>query len=303
MDNAQKETEKRLKQIENRIKSIYKSYLKDIGTEWKEYLEKAGGEIKSYQESYEKALKSGDKKEIKSKKKALDDAKTKKTITNSEFKKKTEELCERLLETSKIAIAYLNDELPKIYEINYNHFKNTASSLKGYSFSLVDANTIKNLAKSDKTLLPYKVIDDQKNIRWNTRKINSEVMQGIILGEKIGDIANRLQKVEEMNEADAIKNARTAVTSAQGKGRQDSYEKAEKDGIILKKEWLSSNGVRTRMSHRNKPIGVGGELVEPDELFSNGLLYPGDPNGKPEEVYNCRCCTRAKIIGFKRAKK
>jgi hypothetical protein len=34
---------------------------------------------------------------------------------------------------------------------------------------------------------------------------------------------------------------------------------------------------------------MDGEEVELDEKFSNGLRFPGDPNGAPSHIYNCRC--------------
>ena len=51
------------------------------------------------------------------------------------------------------------------------------------------------------------------------------------------------------------------------------------------KQWDATLDKRTRDSHAQ----VDGEIRELDEKFSNGLMYPGDPNGRPEEVINCRC--------------
>ena len=30
-------------------------------------------------------------------------------------------------------------------------------------------------------------------------------------------------------------------------------------------------------------------------------MFPGDPNGRPEEVWNCRCSVAAVVKGFKKA--
>lgn len=56
-------------------------------------------------------------------------------------------------------------------------------------------------------------------------------------------------------------------------------------GIKLKKEWLATLDGRTRHSH----AALDGEKVGTDEKFSNGCRFPGDPQGRPGEVYNCRC--------------
>ena len=42
---------------------------------------------------------------------------------------------------------------------------------------------------------------------------------------------------------------------------------------------------KTRQSHRN----VNRQVRSIDKRFSNGLLYPHDPNAPAEEVVNCRC--------------
>ena len=113
--------------------------------------------------------------------------------------------------------------------------------------------------------------------------MNTQVLQGILQGEPMEKIAGRLYKDTEMNEAAAIRNARTMVTGAENKGRQDSYARAEADGLILQKEWVSTNDGRTRHSHAM----LDGAIVDQDKKFENGLMYPGDPSGRPEEVYNC----------------
>lgn len=86
---------------------------------------------------------------------------------------------------------------------------------------------------------------------------------------------------------------RTAVTGAQNAGRLDSYAAAEKMGIKLKKEWLATLDGRTRHSHAM----LDGEQVAPDAKFSNGCRFPGDPQGPPWEVYNCRCTLIAAVDG------
>lgn len=105
-----------------------------------------------------------------------------------------------------------------------------------------------------------------------------------------------MMNVQEMNKTQAIRSARTIVTGAENKGRQDSYKRAEADGIILQKEWIATNDSRTRHSH----AALDGATVDQDKKFDNGLMYPGDPSGRPEEVYNCRCTLVAKVNGFKK---
>lgn len=98
-----------------------------------------------------------------------------------------------------------------------------------------------------------------------------------------------------MNRTSAIGAARTAVTGAQNAGRMDSFTAAEGMGIKLKKEWLATLDGRTRHSH----AVLDGERVENDKKFSNGCMFPGDPNGPPGEVYNCRCTLIADVDGAK----
>ena len=292
-------TDEKLEEMEKRLSAIYSRAKKEIGERWKEYLAESQAEIDELQKAYELAKKSGDAKEIKKAGIALSRAKKDRTLMDNRFKDLTETTAAQLANVNKTAIAYINGELPEVYSINYNALEPSVDGVGGYSFALVDADTVKNLATTDKSLLPFKELDEKKDIRWNVKKMNAEVLQGILQGEPMDKIAGRLSKVADMNETAAIRNARTMVTGAENKGRQDSYARATADGIILQKEWISTNDGRTRHSHAM----LDGAIVDQDKKFDNGLMFPGDPSGRPEETWNCRCTVSAVVKGFKKVRK
>ena len=297
-DSAHRLTDEKLEEMEKRLSAIYSRAEKEIGELWKEYLVESQAEIDELQKAYELSKESGDAKEIRKAGKKLSKAKRERTLMDKRFKDLTETTATQLANVNKTALAYVNGQLPEVYSINYNALSQYVDGVGGYSFTLVDADTVKNLATTDNSLLPYKQLDEKTDIRWNVKKMNAEVLQGILQGEPMGKIANRLSKVTGMNETAAIRNARTMVTGAENKGRQDSYARAEADGIILQKEWIATNDSRTRHSH----AALDGATVDQDKKFDNGLMYPGDPSGKPEEVWNCRCTVAAVVKGFRKVR-
>lgn len=214
-----------------------------------------------------------------------------------------EKIAAEYANVNRIALAYINGRLPKIYALNYNAIgKDIGSAVKGYSFELINADLVKNLATKDDTLLPYKYLDGKKDVRWNTKKVNSAVLQGILQGESIPKMSKRLQSVTGMNKTAAIRNARTCVTGAECKARQDGFERAAADGIELQREWIAAIDGRTRHAHRL----LDGHLAGVDEPFKSELgdiMFPGDPEASPENVYNCRCTIAAKVVGFNNTKK
>lgn len=220
-----------------------------------------------------------------------------KIMTGKHWSDMKKDASEQLLKVNQTATAYVNDQLPAVYARNYNQVANGINGqIKGYSFELVDSSTVRRLATDDKTLLPYKYIDGVKDVRWNTQKVNAEILQGILQGDSIPNLAKRLRNVTEMNKASSIRNARTSCTSAENKGRMDMLHDAEDKGVKTKKGWLATNDSRTRDSHAD----LNGVFVDIDDEFDNGLEYPGDPNGDPSEVYQCRCTLIYKVVGFER---
>ena len=108
-------------------------------------------------------------------------------------------------------------------------------------------------------------------------------------------MANRIAAtITSMSRTSAVRAARTAVTGAENGGRLAGMEAAQRKGIDVQKEWLATLDGRTRFDHR----AMDGQVVPLDKKFPNGLMYPGDPNGRPELVYNCRCTMVSNIAGI-----
>ena len=223
-------------------------------------------------------------------------------MTGKHWDEMTKAVAEEMVNADKTAAAYVNGKLPEIYSLNYNALADQTAGIKGYSFEHVNADAVKHLATTDKSLLPYKKVDGKNVERWNTQKVNSEVLQGIIQGESVQKIAKRLSNVVGMEKNSAIRNARTTTTGAENRGRLDSYERAQKDGIILKKRWIATHDRKTRDWHTE----LDNVEVNIDEPFENHLadgsvdhiMYPGDPEADPSNVYNCRCAMVSEIKGF-----
>lgn len=194
-----------------------------------------------------------------------------------------------------LAMGYLNNSLPMILGANFDY---GASEIFGFnwSFRLYDQRTIARLIALDPQLLPMPAVNKYANMDWYQKKLNSAVTQGILRGDSIPNIAKQLSSVTQSGMSAATRNARTAVTGAECAGRDESYRMAQEDGVNLDREWVPTLDGKTRHSH----AAMHGEKRKVGEPFSNGCMYPGDPNGPPEEVYNCRCTEVAHIKGYEK---
>ena len=291
-DTAHRKTDEKLEEMEKRLSAIYSRAEKEIQQTADEYFSK----FSKQDEAKRKLLEQG---------KITEEEYTKwrkgKVMYGKRFTEMKEQCAKQLLNVNKTAIAYVNGELPEVYAINYNALESAVDGVGGYSFTLVDADTVRNLAVTDTSLLPYKEIDPAKDIPWNMRKINAETLQGILQGESMDKVAKRIMNVQEMNKTQAIRSARTIVTGAENKGRQDSYKRAEADGIILERTWIATNDSRTRHWHAELD-GVEVDIDEPWVNEFGKIMFPGDPSADPANTYNCRCSMAAKVIGFKKVR-
>lgn len=216
------------------------------------------------------------------------------------FETLRDQLAERMTRANEVAIAYVNDVTPGIYSLNRNYSAYTIERVAGdVGFTLWDESTVRRLIVEQPDLMPdypkARALKRGIDLAYGKRQITSVVTSGLMRGQGLKGLVDELMKrIPSMNRAGAIRSARTAVTGAQNGGRVDSYKAAEKMGVQLQKEWMATLDGRTRHSHRR----MDGEVVDNDAKFSNGCRYPGDPRGKPAEVYNCRCTLIAKVKGI-----
>lgn len=289
-DAAHLQTDKELAKLEKRIAKIYKEAADDLQSTIDDYFAKF-----AKRDAKQKALlEAGEITEQEYKQWRLAQM-----GRGERFKALQSRVAERYTEANETAVRYVNDATPGIYSLNRNYSAYTIEKVAGnVGFDLWDEQTVKRLIVDNPDLMPYyppeKALNRGIDLAYGKKQISASVTSSILQGKSIPRIAKDLQtRMPEMNKSSAIRTARTAVTGAQNAGRMDSYVAAEKMGIKVRKEWLATLDGRTRHSHAM----LDGEVVDKDKKFENGCMFPGDPNGPPWEVYNCRCTLIAAVEG------
>ena len=292
MDKAHKATDELLEAMEHELAAIYREAQKGISDKAEAYFE----QFQRLDEKKRKLVADG---------KLSEDEYLKwrknKILYSKRFVTLQGQITAELARVNETAAAYINDQLPDVYALNYNYVgKGVQRAVKGYSFTLIDANTVKRLATKTDSLLPKRKVDVPKDKLWNAKKMRAQVLQGILQGESMDKIADRMQTVTDMNGVSAIRNARTMVTGAENAGRIDMMHRAAADGVIMRKLWIATTDSRTRDWHRD----LDGKEADIDEPFQNDfgdIMFPGDPTADGANVYNCRCALGYRVVGFGKA--
>lgn len=190
------------------------------------------------------------------------------------------------------------DDLKKIFNselsvfatnANYQAYKMEHDIGKNFGFDLYDEDAVRNLVEKKPALLPGKIVNPKKHNSWNQGIISNAITQGIIQGESIPKIAARIANdTANHNMRASTMYARTAMTCAQNAGRMEMLRQSKEMGIDVMKKWMSTHDSRTRDSH----IRLDGQVQEVEKPFKSILgkiMFPGDPQADPADVYNCRC--------------
>lgn len=156
-------------------------------------------------------------------------------------------------------------------------------------FTVYDSATVTRLLRDQPELLPPRKIDGVRDKAWNQTKIANAITEGIIQGESIPEIADRIaRETASANDKAMVRYARTAMTGAQNAGRIEAMNDALDMGIKVMKVWISTLDDRTRPAHQD----LDGQVQEVNEPFDSELgpiMYPGDPAADDANVWNCRC--------------
>lgn len=295
-DRARKQTDKKVRKLEKRLESIFKDAKQDLIKKAYDYLK----DFERLDNQKIAAVQSGEMTQAE-----YIEWRKNKLLYGQHWKRLIDDVSEALTERNKIAVEIINNQINEVFALNYNSLAEVIkdSPVRGYSFEVIDADTVKKLSRSEKVLLPpKKQVNISKDERWNAKQVNAQLLQGILQGESIPKIAERMANVCDSNEKASVRNARTMITAAENSGRQSGMNRAVEDGIVFKKIWIATSDERTRDTH----MDLDGTEIDPDESFKteNGEIYfPGDWAAPPCEVYNCRCSLGYRVTGFKKVRK
>ena len=318
-------TERRIRELEKRIRDAYEEAIDDIDDKMQTYIARF---IKR-DEQLRDQLKAG----------KITKADYQMWLNGQVFQRKRwqaqlDDLTDTLARANEIAMQIINEEAPEVFAYNANWASYTMEKrmdAAGYDFrrvvrpggrevseeesatsqtrgtvrfgwGLYDADAVKLLLRDEPDLLPPSRVDIPKDKRWNMGNITRQVMQGIVQGESVEQVANRLRTVAEMNIDSARTHAQTAMTAAQNAGREESYARTERlTGYTVEREWIATLDGYTREAHRtldgqHKPIDEAFEVMHKGRKYK--IMFPGDPDADPRMVYNCRCTTAAWLPDF-----
>lgn len=205
------------------------------------------------------------------------------------------QLAQDMHNTNVIARSVTEGYMPEVYAINhaYGTYQCEIGSGIDTSYTLYNREAVENILRDNPRLLPMPgkelsaKIAAGKDVLWNKQQIQSVMLQGILQGESIPEIAKRLRnEVSDTNRKASIRNARTMATTAENAGRLDAYKRAESKGIKLKKTWIATLDNRTRHAHRLLD-GVTIPVNEPFISEFGEIMCPGDRSADPANLYNC----------------
>lgn len=291
-DPGVRATEKAIAAIERRLREIYRQAKKELTRTLREF-------------SMQFAAKDNEMRALRDAGEITEDAYrtwlSRTVFRGKQWDAKVSHCADVLADSNRQALNVIRGKQIDIFAENmtYQAYELEKGARASYGFGVYSRETVSKLIRSQPELLPRKVLNGEKDAAWNRQKMSNIIARSIIQGDDISTIADRIgTELAVQNDAAMTRYARTAMTGAQNAGRMEMMEKAEEEeGIKSRKKWLATLDSRTRDAHQE----LDGRTAERDEYFENSIgkiLFPGDPNADPANVYNCRCTLIYEVEGY-----
>jgi hypothetical protein len=211
-------------------------------------------------------------------------------VKSKEFVSLSANVADDLYKANVEASAYINSQTPSIYALNYNYINaEMAKDVDGFTpQEITDTEAEKYSGYTQQT------VDSKKDTDWNKDNLKKSVLAGSLLLLGAYAIMKRsANSAVEKNRNSASRQNIDMGGDAETKARLDGMYWAEYLGNRMHKAWIATLDNRTRHSHAM----LDGVDIPLDEIFDNGCARPKDPNGRPEEVCNCRCSLKYVRVG------
>jgi hypothetical protein len=207
------------------------------------------------------------------------------------IQKITEIMVDNLLQTNKNAIKQINSNLKDVYQLNYNVF---ADELEKEGIEIEKINKTKTNEEVKENENPYNEIaintaTDKANLK---RNVNNSLLSSILKASTAVSAFGAIKEVYEKNLVSSARIAETQATRLENLARENACRKAEKiaeeKGLVMIKIWNTVGDDKVRDAHA-RADGQEAEVDNPFYVGGERLMYPGDFNGSPANIINCRC--------------
>lgn len=177
----------------------------------------------------------------------------------------------------------------------------------GYGYSVYKQyNNVKRFSPAE-DIARYVINQLRLSLMNNVNGIEASIKDAILKAIQDGfdngwSYEKTAQKVNSI--VDIVRSRRIVRTESVKASNMSAIEGARRTGVLMDKRWISARDNRVR----GNPAGLypnsqfdhwdmQGQVVPMDRPFylsgTDELQYPGDPNGSPGDIINCRC-----TIGF-----
>ncbi len=300
MDYGMQMADDALQELEKRINRVYRDAAEELSENLFSYMEQYAIADAKMREKLENNLISEDE---------YTKWRFNKIMRTQQMSAQVEKLTNDMVNTDKLAIAMINNDLPGVYCNGYNFagFKGELmAQAAGYnyaSFSIYNTEAMRIILTEDPDLIPWQPpeVNIPADKAWNRKHIQNAIAQGILQGDSIPNISKRLLPIVNMDKNAATRTARTAYTAVQNEGRRDATKKIQDAGIPMQEPWMALMADNTRDTH----LMLHGTLPNEKGLYGEGIIptgnllrFPADPKGDPEQIYNCRCRVNSFLPGI-----